>query len=155
MFFSDNKFSLHTFWTSYFFNITHSNIPLQSITILLCLLIRNTCPFNTWYFAKYYYITFFVQIHVFSWFCLTLFGDINCNNWQVLTKCPKRLDSFVEATLKSLTILAAGHAEPRLVVWQGCALLYQFNQNNRYYLSEKQKSQSDTTTRNNLFIIYC
>ena len=72
-----------------------------------------------------------------------------------MTKCPKRLDSFVEATLKSLTILAAGHAEPRLVVWQGCALLYQFNQNNRYYLSEKQKSQSDTTTRNNLFIIYC
>ena len=54
-----------------------------------------------------------------------------------MTKCPKRLDSFVEATLKSLTILAAGHAEPRLVVWHGCALLYQFNQNNRYYLSEK------------------
>ena len=62
-------------------------------------------------------------LYVFSWFCLTLFGDINCNNWQVLTKCPKRLDSFVEATLKSLTILAAGHAEPRLVVWQGCAPL--------------------------------
>ena len=40
-----------------------------------------------------------------------------------MTKCPKRLDSFVEATLKSLTILAAGHAEPRLVVWQGCAPL--------------------------------
>ena len=55
-----------------------------------------------------------------------------------MAKCPKRLDSFVEATLKSLTILAAGHAEPRLVVWQGCALLYQFNQNNRYYLSEKK-----------------
>ena len=67
----------------------------------------------------------FCQVHtsVVSWFCLTLFGDINCNNWQVLTKCPKRLDSFVEATLKSLTILAAGHAEPRLVVWQGCAPL--------------------------------
>ena len=30
---------------------------LQSITILLCHLIRNTCPFNTYYFAKYYYIT--------------------------------------------------------------------------------------------------
>ena len=59
------------------------------------------------------------SLTVFSWFCLTLFGDINCNNWQVLTKCPKRLDSFVEATLKSLTILAAGHAELRLVVWQG------------------------------------
>ena len=42
----------------------YSNIPLQSITILLCLLIRNTCPFNTYYFAKYYYITFSSHIHV-------------------------------------------------------------------------------------------
>ena len=32
--------------------------PLQSITILLCLLIRNTWSFKTYYFAKYYYNTF-------------------------------------------------------------------------------------------------
>ena len=36
----------------------NSNISFPSITILLCYLIRNTCPFNTWYFAKYYYNTF-------------------------------------------------------------------------------------------------
>ena len=30
----------------------------QSIIVLLCHLIRNTCPFKTYFFAKYYYNTF-------------------------------------------------------------------------------------------------
>ena len=34
------------------------NISSQSIIVLLCLLIRNTCPFKTYFFAKYYYNTF-------------------------------------------------------------------------------------------------
>ncbi len=44
--------------------------PLQSITILLCHLIRNTCPINTYVFAKYYYNTFFIT-HTFKFepFC--------------------------------------------------------------------------------------
>ena len=45
-------------WTA---SASESEIFLcKSITILLCLLIRNTCPFNTYYFAKYYYNTFFI-----------------------------------------------------------------------------------------------
>ena len=40
----------------FFMEFFVENIPLQSITILLCQVLRNTCPFNTYYFAKYYYI---------------------------------------------------------------------------------------------------
>ena len=36
----------------------YRNISSKSITILLCHLIRNTCPFITYYFAKYYYNDF-------------------------------------------------------------------------------------------------
>ena len=40
----------------FFMEFFVENIPLQSITILLCQVLRNTCPFITYYFAKYYVI---------------------------------------------------------------------------------------------------
>ena len=96
----------------------YTQVPLS--TILKCHWVLCSRPLSIIFKCHWVlYSSSVTSLTVFSWFCLTLFGDINCNNWQVLTKCPKRLDSFVEATLKSLTILAAGHAEPRLVVWQG------------------------------------
>ena len=94
----------------------YTQVPLS--TILKCHWVLCSRPLSIIFKCHWVlYSSSVTSLTVFSWFCLTLFGDINCNNWQVLTKCPKRLDSFVEATLKSLTILAAGHAEPRLVVW--------------------------------------
>ncbi len=54
-----NVYLLFFHFTRFFFvfhGVIVENIPLQSITILLCQVLRNTCPFNTYYFAKYYYI---------------------------------------------------------------------------------------------------